>query len=72
MEEDARLWGLIALKLSKEASEEELKELEELLKNKTDVQNQLQILFNWWNLNEGDKGDKTAASLARALQRIQK
>lgn len=42
----------MARKLSLEANEEELKELEVLLQNDPDLRDQEQILSEWWNTAE--------------------
>ena len=55
MEEDDRLWLLIARKLCGEASEKDLKELQELLIQNPDATYYIEILSAWWKGKNEDK-----------------
>lgn len=52
MKEQERIWTLIARKLAAEATEKELKELEELLRKYPDITYSLQMLTDFWKFDE--------------------
>jgi putative ABC transport system permease protein len=67
MEED-RIWKLIARKLADEATEDEVKELEDLLKADPELQFTMAIFYMLWNavpVNQTDEGD-----VKKLLERI--
>ena len=60
-------WTLISLKLSGEASEQELKMLEGLTKTDPSLANQLQLLEAWWN-HRRPENDPSFACFFEKLQ----
>lgn len=68
MKDESRLWLLLARKLAKEASEEELKELQQLLEQNPDVQFPAQVLSNSWSPSEQEQA--ADPDTWRSFQRI--
>lgn len=66
-----RIWLLIGRKLAKEASAEELQELEQLLRSHPDVHFPFQILSDSWASTQSDEEDETTVAYSRHLDRMQ-
>jgi hypothetical protein len=70
MNED-RLWSLLALKLAGEASEEEVRELDIILKENPGMQQLVDTFIKIWNASK-PASNETAAAYARHLRRLKK
>ena len=51
MQKDGEIWKLVGKKLMNEASEEDLRTLDDLLKQQPEMQSVLPIIFEWWKIN---------------------
>ncbi|WP_143310847.1 FecR family protein [Chitinophaga vietnamensis] len=70
--EQERIWLLIGRKVSGEATLEELRELEELLKNDPSLRYKFSVLSNWQPpARDAIWDEKTESALARHLQRLE-
>ena len=67
---DERIWELIVLKLSGEATPDQEAELEEALKQRPDLALQAGILEGVWNSRQEREQPDTADSFNRHLQRL--
>lgn len=67
---DDRIWLLMANGLSGEASEKELKELEELLKAYPELSYQYESISNFWNSKTVMKEETGTNTLKRILNAI--
>jgi len=65
------IWNLIAKKLSGEASEEELRELEALLRNNPELHYPTQTIADLWNSNQGHDQEEAGAAFDRHISRMQ-
>ncbi len=64
-------WNLIAKKLTGEATPEELKELEELLRNNPELHYPLQTIADLWNSSSPTDQHKAEQAFSRHLDRMQ-
>jgi len=71
MNEQDRIWSLVARRLADEATEEELRELQELLQKHPELSYSLQVLSDMWRPAEGEEGSEDArAAFARHQRRL--
>ena len=70
MNED-HLWSLLAVKLAGEASDEEVRELDTILKENPAMQEQVTTFIKIWNATRPASGE-AAAAYARHLLRLKK
>src|SRR5437868_10833761 len=67
MKGENRIWELMARKLSGEASEEEIKELQELLQKNPDIAYTMGVLDGLWKTPVKEPGEATEKAAARQL-----
>jgi putative ABC transport system permease protein len=70
MKEKDRIWSLIAKKLAGEASDDELAELEQLLKNHPDATYPMELLTDLWQQQQKVDTSEIDKAFARHLQRM--
>ena len=70
MENGHYIWALISDKLSGEASESRLKELEELQLKKPEIKQLIQLLENIWNSSNNNNERYRKESFVRHLRRL--
>jgi putative ABC transport system permease protein len=72
MNTEDHIWNLVTKKLANEASEKELDELNELLKQNPDIHSRVKFISEWWH---DDREQKTAPNdylrFQKVLERIQ-
>ena len=71
MEQDKRLWNLMAKKLAGESTETELNELNGILQTNPDAGYYMQMLTEWWRLNEM-YGPASGAAFEMVLGKFEK
>jgi putative ABC transport system permease protein len=59
MNTEDHIWNLVTKKLANEASEEELDELNELLKQNPGIHSKVKLISEWWH---DDREQKTATN----------
>jgi transmembrane sensor len=64
---DDRIWKLLARKLSGEASPDDLKELEKLVKENSDLHQSIDALTNIWSLHPKESPDSAIQKLLRNM-----
>ena len=67
MSTEDHIWALVAKRLAGEANEEELQELDKLLKQHADIDKRVKIMADWWH--EGNE-DETAHRGALLFEKI--
>jgi putative ABC transport system permease protein len=66
-----QIWNLVIKKLTDEASEQELHELNELLKQNPDINNTVKLMFSWWQPDEHEETeDHSYALFKKVLNQI--
>jgi len=65
------IWNLIAKKLSGEASEQELRELEALLRNSPELHYPIQTIADLWNSNKPPYHEEAQDAFDRHIERMQ-
>jgi putative ABC transport system permease protein len=71
MHVEDQIWNLVIKKLTDEASEQELHELNELLKQNPDINNTAKLMFSWWQPDEQEETeDHSYALFKKVLNRI--
>jgi hypothetical protein len=71
IKEEDRIWHLIALQLAGEACNEELQELDDLLKVNPDKYYMHEILHNAWGIPEVKNKEETAQAFERLLKKME-
>jgi len=69
---ESRLWTLMAKKLTGEASQDELIELEGLVQKTPDAYYVIEILILWWQLSETSGKEQAEQAVADLLSRLEK
>ena len=69
---ERRLWTLMAKKLTGEASQDELIELEGLVQKTPDAHYVIEILTLWWQLSEKSGKEQAEKAVADLLSRLEK
>jgi transmembrane sensor len=64
---DDRIWKLLARKLSGEASPDDLKELEKLVKKNSDLHQSIDALINIWSPHPKGSPDSAIQKLLRNM-----
>jgi putative ABC transport system permease protein len=67
MSTEDHIWALVAKRLANEATEEELQELDKLLKQYADIDKRVKIMADWWD--EGNE-EETAQRGVLLFERI--
>ena len=71
MQIDDEIWKLVGKKLMNEASEEDLRKLDDLLKQQPEMQSVLPVIFEWWKINNAaDESDNSAQLFNKIKARI--
>jgi putative ABC transport system permease protein len=71
MNTEDHIWNLVTKKLANEASEEELDELNELLKQNPDIHSKVKLMMDWWHNDRGREiGSDDYFLFKRVLDRI--
>ncbi|HEY8780074.1 MAG TPA: hypothetical protein VIM16_00520 [Mucilaginibacter sp.] len=66
-----RIWKLATKKLAGEASEDELRELNELLEQNPDIYNTIKLVSEWWRTDTEQKDENNSHFLfKKVLARI--
>ncbi|HTQ26621.1 MAG TPA: FecR family protein [Puia sp.] len=68
--QEEKIWNLIAGKLSGEASEQDLQELEMLLRCYPDLHYPMQNIMDLWNANPQEKKEEAAKAFERHIERM--
>jgi len=68
--EEEKIWDLIAKKLSCEASQEELQDLETLLHGHPDLHYPMQAIIDLWNTNPNQNKEDASKAFDKHLERI--
>ena len=68
----SRLWTLMAKKLTREASQDELIELEGLIQKTPNAHYVIEILTLWWQLSERAGKEQADQAVADLLTRLEK
>ncbi|MET0462011.1 MAG: ABC transporter permease [Chitinophagaceae bacterium] len=68
MDQQDRIWQLYARKMAREASEEELQELQELIANDPSMDMQLQLMTAFWNNSSPVRQSKNDEAFNRILE----
>ena len=71
MVDEKRIWQLMAKKLSGESTQEELAELETILKWNPEAGNYMDVLSNWWRMAE-KMGPVSGLAFDSLLKRLEK
>ncbi|HXB36019.1 MAG TPA: FecR domain-containing protein [Puia sp.] len=69
-EDKKAIWNLIAKKLADEASPEEIRELERLLKNNPELHYPMQTIIDMWNSSERPDRNEAELAFGRHLDRM--
>ena len=69
---ESRLWTLMAKKLTGEASQDELIELEGLVQKTPDAHYIIEILTLWWQLSERSGKEQAEQAVADLLSQLEK
>jgi len=69
---ESRLWVLMAKKLTGEASQDELIELEGLVQKSSDAHYVVEILTFWWQISEKSGKEQAEQAVADLLSRLEK
>ncbi len=64
------IWMLVTRKLANEASEEELAELDNAVKQNPHFHNSLKLLFDWWDGGEQQQEEDSKRQFNNLLKRI--
>jgi len=68
----SRLWTLMAKKLTREASQDELIELEGLIQKTPDAHYVIEIVTLWWHLSEKSGKEEAEQAVTDLLSRLEK
>jgi hypothetical protein len=68
----SRLWTLMAKKLTREASQDELIELEGLVQKTPDAHYVIEIVTLWWQLSEKSGQEQAEQAVTDLLSRLEK
>jgi hypothetical protein len=68
----SRLWTLMAKKLTREASQDELIELEGLIQKTPDAHYVIEIVTLWWQRSEESGKEQAEQAVADLLSRLEK
>jgi hypothetical protein len=68
--EQERIWSLIAREISGEASEKELRELQDLLQNNSDISDIMETLYSVWRTSGSprESADQAYVSLIQKMK----
>jgi hypothetical protein len=69
---ESRLWTLMARKLAREATQDELIELEVLVQKSPDAHYVIEILTLWWELSEKSGKEHAEQAVADLLAQLEK
>jgi hypothetical protein len=66
------VWELIAHKLSGEASEQEIRQLQNLQRRHPEISYYMEMLSVWWNMSERFGKEEAAKAFDKHLQKLEK
>ena len=55
MNTEDHIWELVAKRLANEATEEELQELDQLLKQYSSIDKRVKVMVDWWHQDDPDE-----------------